>query len=184
MPNHTGYPVDYMIRLRGDVVVQSAEYRGRLRDYQLRTGRIRFWPQTCYHSDGAVVIKLVLCWARGHQESPHQVRGRLWHLATSPSDPRQAVRTYRKRMQLEQCFKDGKQRFGLNRSTVTTTHRLQSASGGLAALLLACCLLILGECGRRRRQPSDAGSAPGASWAPSTWATNTTSTPQTRHHSS
>ena len=107
MPNHTGYPVDYMIRLRGDVVVQSAEYRGRLRDYQLCTGRIRFWPRTCYHSDGAVVIKLVLYWARGHQESPHQVRGRLWYLATSPSDPRQAVRTYRKRMQPEQYFKDG-----------------------------------------------------------------------------
>ena len=31
---------------------------------------------------------------------------------------------------------DGKQRFGLNRSTVTTTSRLQR-------LLLACCLLIL-----------------------------------------
>ena len=36
----------------------------------------------------------------------------------------------------EQYFKDGKQRFGLNRSAVTTTHWLQR-------LLLACCLLIL-----------------------------------------
>ena len=35
---------------------------------------------------------------------------------------------------------DGKQRFGLNRSAVTTTHRLQRL---LVALLLACCLLIL-----------------------------------------
>ena len=49
---------------------------------------------------------------------------------------------YRHRMQPEQYFKDGKQRFGLNRSTVTTTDRLQSASGGLVGLLLACCLLI------------------------------------------
>ena len=40
-------------------------------------------------------------------------------------------------MQPEQYFKDGKQRFGLNRSTVTTTQRL------LVALLLACCLPIL-----------------------------------------
>ena len=48
-------------------------------------------------------------------------------------DPRQAVRMYRKRMQPEQYFKDGKQRFGLNRSTVTTTHRLQRL---LVALLL------------------------------------------------
>ena len=132
MPRHTGYPVDYVIRLKGDVVVQSDHYRGRLRDYRLRKGRIRFWPQTLYRSDGAVVINLVLYWARGHREP--------WYLATSLSDPRQAVRTYRKRMQPEQYFKDGKQRFGLNRSTVTTTHRLQRL---LAALLLACCLLIL-----------------------------------------
>ena len=34
MPNHTGYPVDYVIRLKGDVVVQSTDYRGRLRDYR------------------------------------------------------------------------------------------------------------------------------------------------------
>ena len=132
MPRHTGYPVDYVIRLRGDVVVQNSGYRGRLRDYPLRKGRINFWPQTLYRSDGAVVINLVLYWARGHREP--------WYLATSLTDPRQAVRMYRKRMQPEQYFKDGKQRFGLDRSTVTTTARLQRL---LVGLLLACCLLIL-----------------------------------------
>ncbi len=132
MPRHTGYPVDYVIRLRGDVVVQGAHYRGRLRDYRLPKGRILFWPRTLYRSDGAVVINLVLYWARGHREP--------WYLATSLADPRQAVRMYRKRMQPEQYFKDGKQRFGLNRSTVTTTGRLQRL---LVGLLLACCLLIL-----------------------------------------
>ena len=50
---------------------------------------------------------------------------------------------YRRRMQPEQYFKDGKQRFGMDRSTVTTTDRLQSASGGLVGLLLAFCLPIL-----------------------------------------
>ena len=135
MPRHTGCPVGYVIRLRGDVVVQSAEYCGRLRACPLRKGRIRFWPQTLYRADGAVVINLIRYWARGHREP--------WYPATSLTDPRQAVRMYRKRMQPEQYFKDGKQRFGLNRSTVTTTHPLQSASGGLVALLLACCLLIL-----------------------------------------
>ncbi len=50
---------------------------------------------------------------------------------------------YRKRMQPEQYFKDGKQRFGLNRSAATTPDRLQTASGGLVGLLLACCLPIL-----------------------------------------
>ena len=97
MPNHTGYPVDYVIRLKGDVVVQSTDYRGRLRDYPLRKGRILFWPQTLYRSDGAAVINLVLYWARGHREP--------WYLATSLTNPRRAVRMYRKRMQPEQYFK-------------------------------------------------------------------------------
>jgi hypothetical protein len=43
-------------------------------------------------------------------------------------------------MQPERYFKDGKQRFGLDRSTVATTSRLQRL---LVALLLACCLLML-----------------------------------------
>lgn len=60
---HTSYPVDYVIRPKGDVVVQNTDYRGRLRDYTLRKGRILFWPQTLYRSDGAVVINLVLYWA-------------------------------------------------------------------------------------------------------------------------
>ena len=87
-----------------------------------------------------MVINLVLYWARGHREPPYQVRGRLWYLASSLADPRKAARMYRRRMQPEQYFKDGKQRFGLDRSTVTTTDRLQRL---LVGLLLACCLLIL-----------------------------------------
>ena len=117
------------------MVVHSAHYQGRLRNHALRKGRILFWPQTLYRSDGAVVINLILYWARGHREP--------WYLATSLTDTRKAVRMYRRRMQPEQYFKDGKQRFGLDRSMVTTTGRLQSASGGLVGLLLACCLLIL-----------------------------------------
>ena len=136
-PNHTGYPVDYVIRLRADVVVQTTDYRGRLRDYPLRKGRILFWPQALYRSDGAVVINLALYSARGHQEP--------WYLATSLDNPLVGVRMYRRRMQPEQYFpeqyfKDGKQHLGLDRSTVTTTSRLQRL---LVALLLACCLLIL-----------------------------------------
>ena len=83
-----------MIRLRGDVVVQTAEYCGRLRDHPLRKGRIRFRPQTLYRADGPVVINPILYWAQGHREP--------WYLATSLTNPRQAVRMYRKRMQPEQ----------------------------------------------------------------------------------
>ena len=60
MPNHTDYPVDYVVRLKGDMVVQNSGYRGRLRDYPLRKGRILFRPQTLYRSDGGAVSNLIL----------------------------------------------------------------------------------------------------------------------------
>ena len=98
----------------------------------MRKGRINFWPHTLYRSDGEVVINLVLYGPRGHREPGY--------LATSLVDSRRAVRMYRKRMQPEQYFKDGKQSFGLNRSALITPDWLQRL---LVALLLASCLLVL-----------------------------------------
>ena len=45
-------------------------------------------------------------------------------------------------MRTEQCFKDGQQRFALNRSAITTPGRRQRLLAGLAP---TCCLLILAE---------------------------------------
>ena len=145
MPNHTGYPVDYVIRLKGDVVVQSADW-GRLRDYPYARSCSGPKPFT----DGAVVINLILYWARGQAVVPGYLPDR---------------KMYRRRMQPEQYFRDGKQRFGLSRSTVTTTHRLQRL---LVALLLACCLLILA--GMRASPTFRNRCAPGANWASYIWA--------------
>ena len=81
-----------------------------------------------------MVINLVLYWARGHREPRF--------LATSLGDPQVAVRMHRRRLSTEQYFKDGKQRFGLKRSSVTTTDRLRRP---LLGLLPACSLLVLAE---------------------------------------
>ena len=132
MPRYTGYPAPYVIRLKGNAIIQTEGFRGRLGNYPLPKGRIQFLPRVHYRSDGAVVTNLVLYWGRKHQEP--------WYLATSLSDPHRVVGLYRRRMQPEQYFRDGKQRFGLDSSTVTTTSRLQRL---LVAALLACCLLII-----------------------------------------
>ena len=83
-----------------------------------------------------MTVNLVLYWGRGHREP--------WYLATSLPDAKVAVAQYRKRMQPEQYFRDGKQYFALDRGTATTTARLGRM---LVGLLLACCLLLLA--GRR-----------------------------------
>ena len=91
-----------------------------------------FLPGVSYRSDGVVTVNLVMYWGRGHQEP--------WYPATSLTDAKVAVAQYRKRMQLEQYFRDGKQCFALNRGTAATTARLSRL---LVGLLLACCLLLL-----------------------------------------
>ena len=137
MPRHTGRTVDYAVRLRGNVHIQTADgYQGLLRNYPLRPNRYVFLPGVRYRSDGVVTVNLVLHWGRGHWEP--------WYLATSLPDAKVAVGQYRKRMQPEQYFRDGKQYFALDRGTATTTARLGRM---LVGLLLACCLLLLA--GRR-----------------------------------
>ncbi len=132
LPALSGYPVEYIVRLKGDAIVQSGEFRGKLRDYRLRRQRYVLLRRVKYRRDGAVTTNLVLFWGRGHQSA--------WYLATSLSDAKIAVKMYRKRMQPEQYFKDGKQRFDMDSTTVTTSGRLGRLLLGVA---VACVALIL-----------------------------------------
>ena len=127
-----GHPVDYIVRLRGDVIVQSDSFRGRLRQYSLRRRRYVLVRDARYSKDDAVRTNLVLYWGVGHIEP--------WYLATSLSDPKLAVKMYRRRMQPEQYFRDGKQRLDLDSATVMTSSRMRRL---MVAVVLACCLLIL-----------------------------------------
>ena len=58
MPRHTGRTVDYAVRLKGNVHIQTADgYQGLLRNYPLRPNRYVFLPGAQYRSDGAVTVK-------------------------------------------------------------------------------------------------------------------------------
>ena len=132
LPTLTRCPVDYVIRLKGDVIVQTDDFRGRLRDYPLRKNRIVFVLNARYRQDGVAATNLILFWGARHAQA--------WYLATSLSDPKLAVKMYRRRMQPEQYFRDGKQRFDLDSTTVTTSSRLQRL---LLGVLIACAVLVI-----------------------------------------
>ncbi len=129
MPRHTGRTVDYVAPLKGNVHIRTADgYRGLLRKYPLRPGRYVFLPGAQYRSDGVVTVSLVLYWGRGHQEP--------WYLATSLPDAKVAVAQYRKRMQPEQCFRDGKQYFALDRGNGNHHGAAGAYAGGVVISLL------------------------------------------------
>ena len=129
MPRHTGRTVDYAVRLKGNVHIQTADgYQGLLRKYPLRPNHYVFLPGSQYRSDGAVVVNLILYWGRGHQYP--------WYLATLLSDAKVAVRHYRQRMQPEQCFRDGKQYFALDQGSGKDDGAAGAYAGGAIVSLL------------------------------------------------
>ena len=69
MPRHTGRTADYVVRLKGNVHIQTADsYQGLLWNYPLRPGRYVFLPGVRYRSDGVVTVNLALYWGWGHRE--------------------------------------------------------------------------------------------------------------------
>ncbi len=106
LPDLRGYPVDFAVRVKGDVWVEADGFAGKLRTYPLRKRRYDMMRRARYRRDGAATVNVALYWGSGHREP--------WYLATSLSDPKLAVKMYRRRMQPEQYFKDGKRRFDLD----------------------------------------------------------------------
>ena len=61
MLRHTGRTVDYVVRLKGNVHIQTADgYQGLLRKYPLPSGRYVFLLGVRYRSDGAATVNLAL----------------------------------------------------------------------------------------------------------------------------
>jgi len=75
-------------------------------------------------------VSLVLAW-RGKEP---------WYLVTNPGDPAEALRLYRRRMVIEEFFRDCKRELGLRKAQVRQWHRLD---GLLLALLVVYLLLAL-----------------------------------------
>ena len=133
MPTQRGRAIDYVVRLKKNVHIKTADgYQGLLKNYPLRKNRYVILLNVKYRSDCVATTNIVLYWDRCHKDP--------WYLATSLSNPRKAVINYRKRMQPEQYFRDGKQYFELDKGTVTTTERLGRM---LTGLLLGCSLLLI-----------------------------------------
>ena len=98
MLRHTGRTVDYVVRLKGNVHIQTADgYQGLLRKYPLPSGRYVFLLGVRYRSDGAATVNLALYWGRGHREPWHLASGNIaarcqgGGAALSPADAAGAV---------------------------------------------------------------------------------------------
>lgn len=143
--------VNYLIRIKPDVLVSHPSYAGRLDDYPIKRGMWRVLAGAEYRSDKAVTLNVVIRWKRGLPAA----RDEPWFLMTNLGG--NAVRLtdlYARRMAVEELFrdtKDGRYGLGLGQTQVTTAARLDRL-----ILVLALALILwtgLGVVARGRFRP-------------------------------
>ena len=121
---------DYLIRIRGDVIVRTTTgdyYHGKLQHSPIRRGGCRSWRGVAYRRDGRVSTNLIVRWTRGLRGEQDQP----WYLATSLPVGRRRARAlselYRLRFDIEELFRDAKNEhlgWSLGKTRITRPDRL------------------------------------------------------------
>jgi hypothetical protein len=92
---------DFVVRVDSETWVYHPTYSGAMGALARAPGmHMRWLPQAAYGQSERVPINLLVVWKRGYAEP--------WLLATSLSDPKQALALYRSRMKIEHGFRDWK----------------------------------------------------------------------------
>jgi hypothetical protein len=137
----------YLIRIKPDVHIEHARYRGLLSDYPIRKGTWRVLKGARYRADGVVTHNVVIRWKRGLPAK----RDEPWFLMTDlDANAIQLTDLYARRMSVEELFRDGKDGrygFALRQTQVQKPGRLDRL-----ILILALALILLTGVGRRARQ--------------------------------
>jgi hypothetical protein len=96
-----GRQAQFVIRVDPQTWVLSPEYSGPMGDLPIRAGGRRVWLKDVqYSKEHRERVNLLVVWRDGHKEA--------WFLATNLDDPVLVERLYRKRMKIEQGFRDWK----------------------------------------------------------------------------
>jgi hypothetical protein len=142
---------DYVIRIRPDVWVRTAGFRGKLLDYPVKRGVCRVLNCVEYRRQNPVQQRVVVRWKRG---LPRR-RDECWFLMTNLSGSAfRLSELYGRRMAIEEFFRDGKSRrqgFALRNTQIKHPDRFDRL---LLILVLIYLLLVgLGLVARRRHRP-------------------------------
>ena len=141
----------YLIRIKSDVTIDHPRYRGLLHDYPVKKGMRRLLKGVRYRAKDPVTLNLVIRWKtdlpKKHDEP--------WFLMTDLEET--AVRLtelYRRRMTIEELFRDEKNRrngLALRNTQITRADRFDRL---LLILALAYWLLTgIGLVARQRYRP-------------------------------
>lgn len=142
----------YLIRIQPKVTVKLKGFAGKLLDYPVYKGITKVLKDVAYRADGAVTQHVVVRWRKGLPPK----RDECWFLMTDlKGTAEQLCQLYRRRMTIEQLFRDHKSKrngWSLRDTQIKTPQRLDRL---LLVLAIAYLLLCgLGLIARARHKPS------------------------------
>jgi hypothetical protein len=142
----------YVIRIVSKVHIRSPRWSGRLDEYPVRHGTAKLLRHVQYRQEHAVRQNVVIRWKKELSKS----RDECWYLMTDlEGTPEQISNEYAHRMDIEELFRDAKNKFNgwsLRHTRITRADRLDRL---LLILALAYILLCgLGLLARSRCRPS------------------------------
>lgn len=147
----------YVIRVQPNVHVRCASYSGNLLDYPVHKGICKLLRSVAYRSHHAVTQNIVVRWVRDLPEK----RDECWFLMTDlDAGPAQISQLYRRRMTIEQLFRDQKNKrngWSLRDTKITRPERIDRL-----LLILAIAYLLLcgiGLIALRTGRPGDWASS-------------------------
>ena len=134
----------YIIRIQPKVYIRSHGWSGRLDQYSVHRGMAKVFHRTDYRQSNPVRQSIVVRWQKGLPKR----RDECWYLMTDlQAGPIRVSTWYGRRMGIEECFRDQKNKFNgwsLRHTRITRPERLDRLLLILAlAYILLCGLGLL-----------------------------------------
>jgi hypothetical protein len=149
---------EYVVRIKPNVTVASRRYRGLLSRYPVTKGMAHVPRDVQYRKDARVTHHVVIRWRRGLPKK----RDEPWYLMTNVEGRAESLcRLYGCRMQVEELFRDQKDRRNGGAPRDTKSQRADRFDRFL--LILALAYLLLAGLGLQAK----------LDYEPSAWCTNT-----------
>ena len=111
------WDIRFVIRACGSTWIETGSYEGRIDSLPRRPGRLKRYQRALYHKSLKVPVSLLL----SHREPAPEP----WYLLTNIEDTRRAANLYRRRMWIEQAFRDMKTNLGISKLWLALPERVE-----------------------------------------------------------
>jgi len=136
------WQISFVIRTSGNPWVELKDWAGSIWNLPRRAGQIRFYREALYHKSARVPLNMVVAHAEPAAEP--------WYLATNLGRASSAVKAYRRRVWIEEHFRDVKGQMGLGRLRLKRAGRIERL---LILMAIAVAVAVLVALSWKARHP-------------------------------